>query len=86
MSSTAGAIARAVLRQRAAGQLAVIAEIKVRRHDGLDLLRDRQPETIASAYAHGGAAAISVVTGRWFGGSIQGTFCPGEDESVGTNR
>jgi indole-3-glycerol phosphate synthase len=49
----------------------VIAEIKPRTGDGDDLLRGRAPADLARAYAEAGAACLSVVTGRWFGGSLE---------------
>lgn len=64
-------ISSAIRERRDAGYLAVLAEIKARRHDGLDLLRGRDVGDIAASYARGGASAISVVTGKWFGGSIE---------------
>ncbi|CRK58158.1 Indole-3-glycerol phosphate synthase [Alloactinosynnema sp. L-07] len=54
----------------AAGSPPVIAEIKPRTADGEDLLRGRTPTAIAAAYADAGAACLSVVTGRWFGGTV----------------
>lgn len=47
----------------------VIAEIKCRTGAGADLLLGRDPARIAQAYADAGAACLSVVTGRWFGGT-----------------
>jgi indole-3-glycerol phosphate synthase len=70
MSDDTRPISSAISERRDAGYLAVLAEIKARRHDGLDLLRDRDVGDIATSYACGGASAISVVTGKWFGGSI----------------
>lgn len=54
----------------AAGRPPVIAEIKPRTADGEDLLRGRTATAIAAAYADAGAACLSVVTGRWFGGTV----------------
>ncbi|ALG09241.1 indole-3-glycerol-phosphate synthase [Kibdelosporangium phytohabitans] len=48
----------------------VIAEVKPRTGDGNDLLRGRSAAAIALEYAAAGAACLSVVTGRWFGGSV----------------
>jgi indole-3-glycerol phosphate synthase len=48
----------------------VIAEIKPRSGDGDDLLRGRGPAEIARTYRDAGAACLSVVTGRWFGGRL----------------
>lgn len=71
MSDTASAISAPILKNRAEKRLAILAEVKARRHDGLDLLRGRNVGDIAAAYARGGAAALSVVTGKWFGGKIE---------------
>lgn len=54
---------------RACGPGAVIAEIKRTDPEGNDLTGGRAPGTIARDYVRGGAACLSVVTGRWFGGS-----------------
>jgi indole-3-glycerol phosphate synthase len=48
----------------------VIAEIKPRTGDGDDLLGGRGPAEIAGTYLEAGAACLSVVTGRWFGGRL----------------
>lgn len=48
----------------------VVAEIKPRTGNGNDLLRGRDPAEIARTYADAGAACLSVVTGRWFGGRL----------------
>ena len=47
----------------------IIAEIKPSTPAHGDLLRGRRIEDIVAAYEAAGAACISVVTGRWFGGS-----------------
>ncbi len=47
----------------------VIAEVKRRDAHGRDLFADRSPEEIAAAYEAAGAPCLSVVTGRWFGGT-----------------
>ena len=52
-----------------AGRMPVIAEVKLRDPDGSDLAAGRAPEAIAQDYDTRGAAALSVVTGRWFGGT-----------------
>ena len=55
---------------KAEGRIPVIAEIKPSSPSAGDLLDNRSAAEIASAYVAGGAACISVVTGRWFGGDI----------------
>ena len=55
---------------KAAGHIPVIAEIKPSSPTEGNLLGDRDPGSLVKAYAKGGAACISVVTGRWFGGNI----------------
>src|SRR2546430_8470131 len=47
----------------------IVAEIKPSTPEHGDLLRGRRIEDIVAAYEAAGAACISVVTGRWFGGS-----------------
>jgi indole-3-glycerol phosphate synthase len=47
----------------------VIAEIKRRDADGRELLGRRSLAAIVSDYESAGAPCLSVVTGRWFGGS-----------------
>ncbi|MEU4770231.1 hypothetical protein AB0H12_44155 [Actinosynnema sp. NPDC023794] len=49
----------------------VIAEVKVRGGDGTQLLRGRSVADVVAAYHEAGAAALSVVTGRWFGGTCE---------------
>ncbi|MFI0423538.1 indole-3-glycerol-phosphate synthase [Spongiactinospora sp. 9N601] len=46
----------------------VIMEIKPRDSAGRDLLAGRTPAELADRYERAGAACLSVVTGRWFGG------------------
>lgn len=53
-----------------AARTPVIAEIKPRTGEGTDLLLGRAPTALAHTYAQAGAACLSVVTGKWFGGSI----------------
>lgn len=56
---------------RAAGRVAVIAEVKRRSPALGDLATDADAVAIAAAYAHAGAAAISILTEpRHWGGSI----------------
>ncbi|HUS67506.1 MAG TPA: hypothetical protein VMZ28_23375 [Kofleriaceae bacterium] len=64
-----GRFSAALRRARACGRTSLIAEIKPRSADGVDLLRGRRPTDIARAYAAGGATCLSVVTGKWFGGT-----------------
>ncbi|MFE0702175.1 indole-3-glycerol-phosphate synthase [Streptomyces sp. NPDC058872] len=47
----------------------VVMEVKRRDAHGYDLLGGRTPAAIVAAYESAGAPCISVVTGRWFGGS-----------------
>jgi indole-3-glycerol phosphate synthase len=55
---------------KAKGRIPIIAEIKPASPADGDLLKGRRVETITRAYIEGGAACLSVVTGRWFGGDI----------------
>jgi indole-3-glycerol phosphate synthase len=64
------ALSRALTDRNRRGRLGLIAEIKQRRSDGPDLLRERSAADIASTYATAGAAALSVVTSPLFGGSL----------------
>lgn len=54
-----------------AADVPVIAEIKCRTGAGVDLLGGRSPASIAAAYTDAGAACLSVVTGKWFGGEVR---------------
>ncbi|MCZ0206108.1 indole-3-glycerol-phosphate synthase [Streptomyces sp. UMAF16] len=47
----------------------LIMEVKARDAQGGNLLRGRAPGDLAAAYERSGAPCVSVVTGRWFGGS-----------------
>lgn len=58
-----------LLECQSAGTMPVIAEIKAQTPSSGDLLRGRSIEEIALQYEHVGATCISVVTGRWFGGT-----------------
>lgn len=49
----------------------LIAEIKAYTPKNGDLLKGRTLETIAELYTNHGAACLSVVTGRWFKGSLE---------------
>jgi indole-3-glycerol phosphate synthase len=50
------------------GKTPVIAEIKVRSAKEGPLMEGRSVESVVAQYVTGGAACLSVVTGRWFGG------------------
>ena len=50
-------------------KLPIIAEIKASTPQHPDLLRQRSVGSIAKQYEKSGVACISVVTGKWFGGS-----------------
>ncbi|HVK54304.1 MAG TPA: hypothetical protein VM532_04660, partial [Burkholderiales bacterium] len=50
------------------GKTPVIAEIKVRSAKEGPLMEGRSVESVVEQYVAGGAACLSVVTGRWFGG------------------
>lgn len=52
-------------------RIPVLAEIKPSSPSSGDLLKERNIKDITQAYIAGGAACISVVTGRWFGGNIK---------------
>ncbi|MFE7839543.1 indole-3-glycerol-phosphate synthase [Streptomyces sp. NPDC057474] len=49
----------------------LIMEVKRRDAHGIDLIAGRTPADIVAAYEAAGAPCISVVTGRWFGGTPQ---------------
>ncbi|GAB1510082.1 indole-3-glycerol-phosphate synthase [Actinophytocola sp. KF-1] len=53
----------------AAADTPVIAEVKATTGTGADLLGGRSPADVVAAYHDAGVACLSVVTGRWFGGS-----------------
>jgi len=59
-----------ILDVKADQRIPVLAEIKPSSPSSGDLLKDRDIKDITQAYIAGGAACISVVTGRWFGGNI----------------
>jgi len=55
---------------KANNRIPIIAEIKPSSPAAGQLLCDRTLADIVNAYTTGGAACISVVTGRWFGGNL----------------
>lgn len=55
---------------KATKRIPIIAEIKPSSPSAGQLLKERSIEDIVDAYVTGGAACISVVTGRWFGGEL----------------
>ena len=65
------AFSRAIVRNADSEWPAIIAEVKVSTPAVGDLLRGRSIGEIVRAYERGGAAAVSVVTGRWFGGTLE---------------
>ncbi|GAA1964911.1 hypothetical protein [Amycolatopsis minnesotensis] len=54
-----------------AAPVPVIAEVKARDSGGRDLLGGRGPADVARAYHEAGAPCLSVVTGSWFGGTVE---------------
>lgn len=50
-------------------EVPVIGEIKLQSSDGVRLLGDRSVEEVLDAYRENGIECVSVVTGRWFGGT-----------------
>ena len=61
---------KAIVNMKTRGQIPVIGEIKVYSPSEGDLLRGRKIEDIAAAYLDNGITCISVVTGKWYKGSI----------------
>jgi indole-3-glycerol phosphate synthase len=49
----------------------VIMELKPRAADGEDLFQGRSPGELVAGYEAAGAPCLSVVTGRWFGGTTE---------------
>lgn len=49
----------------------VIAEVKVRNAHRTDLMGGRSPRQVVETYEEAGFPCLSVVTGRWFGGTRQ---------------
>lgn len=47
----------------------VVMELKCRTGDGTDLLAGRAPGEVVASFEEAGAPCLSVVTGRWFGGT-----------------
>jgi indole-3-glycerol phosphate synthase len=70
MSVSSGFLAR-LQERRELGQGSLIAELKVRSGSGEELLRGRDVASVARGYEAAGAACLSVVTGRWFGGTLE---------------
>lgn len=56
---------------KANNRIPILAEIKPSSPTTGDLLKDRSIADIAKQYVAGGAACLSVITGRWFGGNIK---------------
>ncbi len=56
---------------RETGRVPIIAEIKASTPQNPDLLQQRSVESIAKQYEAANVACISVVTGKWFGGSTR---------------
>lgn len=62
----------ALKRKIAAGQAAVIAEMKRKSPSGGEIRADFDPVSLAASYQQGGAAALSILTeARWFGGRLE---------------
>ncbi|MFF1556348.1 indole-3-glycerol-phosphate synthase [Streptomyces sp. NPDC058279] len=57
------------LRALLASPTPVVMEVKQRNAHGHELLGGRTPAAVVGAYESAGAPCVSVVTGRWFGGS-----------------
>lgn len=55
---------------RTRGAMPLIAEIKARSPGAGELLGQRTVEEVARRYEAAGAACLSVVTGRWYGGEV----------------
>ncbi|MGH3878036.1 MAG: hypothetical protein ACRDSK_13485 [Actinophytocola sp.] len=53
----------------ATARVPVIGEIKLKSSAGVPLLGDRSVEEVLDAYRDSGIGCVSVVTGRWFGGT-----------------
>jgi indole-3-glycerol phosphate synthase len=48
----------------------VVMEVKCHDGEGVDLMGGRAPTEVVAGYEDAGAPCVSVVTGRWFGGSL----------------
>jgi len=48
----------------------VIEELKPRSADGTELIGARSAAELVDAYTEAGIRCLSVVTGRWFGGTV----------------
>ncbi|MCY7296464.1 indole-3-glycerol-phosphate synthase [Alteromonas sp. a30] len=59
-----------ILEVKSQDLIPVLAEVKPSSPNKGDLLRNRSVADITRAYVEGGAACLSIVTGRWFGGNI----------------
>lgn len=49
----------------------VVMEVKARTGDGVDLFGGRRPVDLVGSFHEAGAPCLSVVTGHWFGGSVE---------------
>ena len=70
MSAPSNRFVRALRSWRTQGRVPVIAEIKLHSEKEGRLMQAQDLAARIAQYEAGGAACISVVTGRWFGGSL----------------